>query len=874
VLETPDAITMTAVEPPALDGDLAVSLLEAAPEALVLVDEEGQVVFLNRRAEELFGYPREAIAGQSIDLLVPGALCARDSAHRKGYDAAPDPQSMGCADRRVLFGRRREGTELPIEVNFSPVRSPQGAFLALTVRDATERREAERTLREAEERFRLALDEAPIGMALVALDGRFMRVNRALCQIVGYTPEELTCLTLEAIADPDDVDVDAILAGQLARGEIANYQVAKRYRRKDGAVVDALVSRCVLRDREGRAIHYITQMQDMTERRRGEEALRNSEVYFRELVEQAAEGVFIADLDGRYTDVNSAACQMLGYGREELVGKTIVDLIPPGEVPRLAAAREYLLASGRATVSEWTLRREDGVFLPVEVSAKILPDGRWQAFAHDISARKRAETALRESEEALRRAQRVAHLGSWDWDLRTDKVARSDELFAIYGLEPSPEFGSPYSLARFVHPGDVERLTRAVSETISSGASFRVECRIIRPGGIERIVLQQGEIVSQDGRPARLVGTVLDITERKHVERELEESARLLRTVLEQSPVGILLVHAPPDARVEPNRRALEMIGRPVDRIASYRDLLATPEGRALTDDELPSVRALRGDGFAAAEYLLRTPAGEIPVLVSAAPIIGVDGKLLRAVVAFQDITAAKQLERLRAEWSSVVAHDLRQPLNTISLSAQLLEGRGGDARSLTALGQILASAARLDRMISDLMDLSRIDARRLDLARCPVDVPSLVRATVERMALVITDRRLELLVTDDLPQAHADADRVAQILENLLSNAGKYGTAGTPVFVEVGREGDRHVAVAVTNEGKPLASDDMSRMFDRFHRTADAKLAGIGGVGLGLYIARGLVEAHGGRITVASTATGKTTFRFTIPGVKRAAPP
>jgi PAS domain S-box-containing protein len=863
---------MDPVEPPALEGDLAVSLVEAAPDALLLVDEEGHVVFMNRRAEELFGYPREEIAGQSIDLLIPDALHTQDNAHRKVCDAAPRPRSTGCAGHRVLFGRRREGTELPIEVTLSSVRSPRGLFIAVTVRDATERREAERTLREAEERFRLALDEAPIGMALVALDGRFMRVNRALCEIVGYAPEELAGLTFEAITHPDDVDIDLTLAGQLEQGEIANYQVAKRFIRKDGSVGDTLLSRSVLRDREERAIHYITQMQDITERKRGEEALRKSEVYFRELIEQASEGVFIADLDGRYTDVNSAACQMLGYRREELIGKTIVDLIPPEEAPRLAAAREYLLAAGRATVSEWTLRRKDGVFLPVEVSAKILPDGRWQAFAHDISARKQAERALRESEEALRRAQRVAHLGSWDWDLQADRITRSDEMFAIYGMEPSPELAPPHSFARFVHPDDLERLTRAVTEAIRSAGSFRVESRIVRPDGIERIVLQQGEIVSQDGRPARLVGTVLDITERKRVERELEESAGLLRTVLEQSPVGILLVHARPDARVEPNRSALEMIGCPVDRIASYRDMLATPEGRALTEDELPSVRALRGERLVGAEYLLRTPVGEMPVLASAAPIVGVDGKLLRAVVAFQDITAAKQLERLRAEWSSVVAHDLRQPLNTIALSAQVLESRGGDARLLSALGQILASAARLDRMISDLMDLSRIDARRLELARRLVDVPTLVRATVERMALVIPDRRMEVLVMGELPPVHADADRVAQILENLLSNAGKYGTAGTPVFVEVGREDDWHLAVAVTNEGKPLASDEMSHMFERFHRTADAKLAGIGGVGLGLYIARGLVEAHGGRITVASTAAGKTTFRFTIPGLS--APP
>jgi signal transduction histidine kinase len=166
--------------------------------------------------------------------------------------------------------------------------------------------------------------------------------------------------------------------------------------------------------------------------------------------------------------------------------------------------------------------------------------------------------------------------------------------------------------------------------------------------------------------------------------------------------------------------------------------------------------------------------------------------------------------------------------------------------------------------MVGDLMDLSRLEASRLELVRQSVDVPALVHAAAERAELETPERPFDVRVDGDVPPAHADPDRIAQVLENLLTNAVKYGHAGTPIRMRVGHDGDE-VTVAVTNEGRPLGAEEIALIFERFQRTASAKLQGIQGVGLGLYITRALVEAHGGRIVAESTA-GVTTFRFTLP--------
>jgi PAS domain S-box-containing protein len=158
-------------------------------------------------------------------------------------------------------------------------------------------------------------------------------------------------------------------------------------------------------------------------------ALRESEERFRELVDQASDGIFIADLDGRYTDVNSAGCQMLGYGREEIVGKTIADFIPPGELDRLWTEKGKLL-QGDIHVSEWTLRHKNGGYLPFEVSAKILPDGRWQAFIRDISKRRKTERQLHQYRERLEEmvVQRTAALEASNKELEAFSYSIAHDL--------------------------------------------------------------------------------------------------------------------------------------------------------------------------------------------------------------------------------------------------------------------------------------------------------------------------------------------------------------------------------------------------------------------------------------------------------------
>jgi PAS domain S-box-containing protein len=469
-----------------------------------------------------------------------------------------------------------------------------------------------------------------------------------------------------------------------------------------------------------------------------------------------------------------------------------------------------------------------------------------------------SEKALRESEaafhELLEMAPDAVVVG--DADDRITKVnTAACKLFGysckeLLGKTPG-DLLEPEEAARFV------RERPAVPGLVHMG-----EWRVKRRDGA-LVPVEASVKRLPDGRS---LAFIRDITERQRAERARDESLRWIRAVLEQSPVGLILVHGQRSDEVEYNDRAQQMLGRVKETAGKDRENLRTEEGQLPDSAELPIARALRGKRTVGVEFLVRTEAGHFtPVAVRAGPIVGPDGAVLGAVVAFEDITAVKELERLRAEWSSLVAHDLRQPLGTITISAQMLARATEDPKLLRGVERIRAAANRLNRMVGDLMDLSRLEASRLELVRQRVDVPMLVRAARERAELDTPGRPFDVRVQGDVPEAYADPDRIAQVLENLLTNAVKYGSAGTPITLSISREGGE-VVVAVTNNGRALTAEEIAHMFERFQRTVSAKLQGIQGVGLGLYITRSLIEAHGGRITAESTPAGVTTFRFTLP--------
>jgi PAS domain S-box-containing protein len=242
-------------------------------------------------------------------------------------------------------------------------------------------------------------------------------------------------------------------------------------------------------------------------------------------------------------------------------------------------------------------------------------------------------------------------------------------------------------------------------------------------------------------------------------------------------------------------------------------------------------------------------------------------GEIVAVAGTAQDITELKDLQRQRDEWTSLIAHDLRQPIGVITMAASALpEVHDVSPEKAHELIKRIASAADgLGRLVDDLLDLSLLEARRLTLDRHWVKPQALVSEAVERLAHLTAGRRVNIRKDEGLPDIFVDQLRIGQVLGNLISNAVKYGDPGSAIDVRLELHGT-DVDIAVENRGPGIPAEELEHLFERFMRTAKARRSGVRGLGVGLYIARELVVAHRGRIWVESTPGETTTFHVTLP--------
>jgi PAS domain S-box-containing protein len=295
---------------------------------------------------------------------------------------------------------------------------------------------------------------------------------------------------------------------------------------------------------------------------------------------------------------------------------------------------------------------------------------------------------------------------------------------------------------------------------------------------------------------------------------------------------------------------------------------LRQPDGRELPAEALPNIRAIRNQEVTVRkEAFLRRCDGElVAVSMSAVPVRDAGGNVSGATMVIEDISGWKDAERMREEWTAVVAHDLRQPVGIISLAADLLHrvhASGWSESDRRALERIQLASRQLDRMISDLTQASLLESKRLSLEVRLVDVGELVEAAAESLRELARGYDVRVS-TEGKTLAWIDPDRIHQVLTNLVSNAAKYGQPGTEIRIEV-RARDDTLEVTVSNHGPGITPEQLPMIFTKFVRTAEARSGKARGLGVGLYIAKGLVEAHGGRMWAESVPGDITTFHFTL---------
>ncbi len=339
------------------------------------------------------------------------------------------------------------------------------------------------------------------------------------------------------------------------------------------------------------------------------------------------------------------------------------------------------------------------------------------------------------------------------------------------------------------------------------------------------------------------------------------ELARL-RQVVDVLPVAVV-VYSAAGKVVLVNRARIAMIGEAetIDGAISASDP-RREDGSALPHDEVPGVRALRGETVMAHRLRLRTTEGrDAVVLANAAPLRESDGSIAGAVLVLNDITAISELERGRRELFSMANHDLRSPLAGILTAVQLARRHVGDRDRLTVdLERIERESQRMLRLTRDLLDVARFETGEIPVERREEDLAAHVRAAVERQQ---DSARIDVLLPAAPVRTRFDPDRIDQVIDNLLTNALRHTAEGTRVEVVVAVEGDE-ILLRVRDRGAGIAPDERARLFAPFYQTPRGR--SYGGSGLGLHISRRIAEAHGGRLFLEESGPTGSTFTLALP--------
>jgi PAS domain S-box-containing protein len=606
--------------------------------------------------------------------------------------------------------------------------------------------------------------------------------------------------------------------------------------------------------------------------------------------------VVATDVTGLVTLFNVGAERMLGYRAEDVVGHlTPLSWHDPAEVAARALelgvtpSFEVYARLSRAesfAPRDWTLVRKDSSRLIAQLTVTTVVDTRgvvsgYVAIGHDVSDRLGVEAALRSAEYHYRtlveRVPAITYIAALDDAASTLYV--SPQVETLLGFTPDEWTADAERWVKQLHPEDRERVVAEFNCQRAGGQHFQSEYRLIARDTHVVWVRDEASLVQPTAKqPGFVQGVMLDITDRKHAEAALLAAEAKYRDIVENAVEGIY--QSTPDGRVLTANRALaRLLGydSPDELIARISD--ASRQVYVDPQDRVTLVRKLREQGTVEGfECRVRRADGRVIwILQNARAVLDERGFPRYFEGTVEDITARKEaeaeharLEQERDQFFSSVSHDLRTPLAAITASIGVVLANE-PPRTPPALHRLLVNideaADDMGNLVEDLLELSRLQAGRVQLCREPTDLREVaLRAVREIEPLAETRRqRVQLDLPRDSVTAWIDAPRLGRVLLNLLSNATKYGREHGTVFLRlVAQPSQAHFVVL--DDGPGISDCDRERIFERFYRAENEATHLATGSGLGLPIARALVDLHGGRIWVESPPGEGAAFHVALP--------
>ena len=931
------------------------SLLESAPDAMVIADHKGEIVLINGQAESIFGYGRNELIGEPIEILIPTSLSGHHPSHRASYTADPHVRAMGAG--LDLHALRKDGSQFPVEISLSPIETAEGILIASAIRDITERKQAEEGIARMAAIFK-ASDDAIIG---TNMDGIIVSWNPGAERLYGYPVDEIVGKPISVLVPPDRQDeAETLIANASAGMRIPPYETVRMH--KNGRRIDISLTVSLIEGSDGKGIGIASISHDITIRKRAEKALKANmeeehkfQTYLKQLHEITIELTNIDTLDEFYKQAVQLGLERLGFERMGLLlydqensaalgtygtdthGNPVAEhhlrLDPTnltGILMRSLHKEERFAMDEQAELfynlksvgTGWNaaavlwdgtnslgwLTADNGVRHEPVTTTALDTLSLYAMTLGTLLARKQIQVDLRESETRFRRAithapfpimihaedGEVLHLSN-TWLEMTGYTF--DEISTIAKWRKRA-YGEQHEM--------IEHLVDIVynqTKPLKSG-EFKVRTKTGEVLTWDFIAASLGSL--PDGR--RMVSSMaMDITERKRAEEALERNANLLRTVLDNLPVGVWITDASGNI-VQGNPAGTEIwAGARYVGIENYGEYKGwwVETGELIQPEEWAVARAMTaGETSLNEEIEIECFDGTHKFIMnSAIPMRDSQQNITGAIAVNQDITEIKQagialqrtndnLQQANVEiqrFAYIVSHDLRSPLinlkgfsGVLQTSVDQLIGMSGsilpaldetqqqtwhtatEEKIPTALRFINTAVDRMDGFTSAILKLSRLGRQQLTYET--IAVKDIVDHILQSLAAQIEDQGIQIIV-EELPEIEADRIVLDQVLGNIITNAIKYLDPERPGQVRIFAEtSDQHTIFHVQDNGRGIAESDYDKIFAPFRRAGRPTVEG---EGMGLAYVQALVKRQEGRIWFASTLGEGTTFSILIPNVR-----
>ncbi|BCR06325.1 hypothetical protein DESUT3_33940 [Desulfuromonas versatilis] len=748
--------------------------------------------------------------------------------------------------------------------------------------------------RESQEKFSTVFDHSPHLIGLLEPDGTLLEANRAALELAGA---ELGEIRGRFFGDTPWWDhspmeqarlkeyLQTAAGGSRVRAETTNRAANGELRHIDLSITPVL-------DAAGQVDLLIAEGHDITERKRMEQALREKEERYRSLYNNTPVMLHSIDPEGRLLSVSDFWLETMGYTRSEVLGRKSTEFLTE-ESRHLAGQRlSEFFRTGLTKNVPCSFVKKSGEVIDVLLSAIAERDSQGRirrslAVMVEITQRIRAERALRAAHRQLEDI--IEFLPDATFVIDRDKkiVAWNRALEEMTGIKKAQVLGQGnqvYSRAFYDHQRPIlidlvgtpdPRAAANYDFVERRGDSLLAEVFVpsLFGGRGAHVWVIASPLLDQDGNQVGAIESVRDITDRKQVETKLrqavveaEEARDKIDAILKSVSDG-LMVTGPLGRVVLMNGPAQQLLGVEAAEVLN-RPIKEVLDNQALVS-HIEAIREGSETGGPAIEWEQSTPEpGEVRTILARSSTIRAKEHAGTGVISqLQDVTRERVLSRMKSEFISTAAHELRTPLTSVKgFSELLLTDQGlNEQQKRDFLSFIHEKALTLERIIDDLLDLSRVESGRvIHLEKKPCDLVAVLRRLVSQYRQEFKDRQFET----DFPSVSRplliDQGKIVQVLENLLSNAVKFSRSGTRIKVgcDIRNSSWR---VSVQDEGIGMSAEQLERVFDKFYR-ADASTTAVSGLGLGMAIAKSIVEAHSGEIWIESELGRGTRAVFTLP--------